>query len=94
MFLKGSGLKLSVYFDADYVDKANNKRSVSGVAVMLGGAAVIASSTTQHCVTLSTSEVKYVAMAQGAKTALFTRAVLASLQPQLGGRMFDLFEDN
>ena len=40
---------------------------------MLGGTSVIASSTTQHCVTLSTSEAEYVAMAQGAKTALFTR---------------------
>ena len=33
-------------------------------------------------------------MAQGAKTALFTRAVLAFLQPQLVGRIIDLFEDN
>ena len=43
---------------------------------MLGGRSVIASSTTQHCVTLSTSEAEYVAMAQGAKTAWFTRAVM------------------
>ena len=44
---------------------------------MLGGIGVIASNTTQHCVTLSTCEAEYVAIAQGAKTALFTRAVLA-----------------
>ena len=55
---------------------------------------MIASSTTQHCVTLSTNEAEYVAIAQGAKTALFTRVVLAFLQPQLVGRMIDLFEDN
>ena len=71
VFSKGGGSKLSGYVDADYADKANYRRSVSGVAVMLGGTSVIASSTTQHCVTLSTSEAKYVAMAQGAKTALF-----------------------
>ena len=47
---------------------------------------MIASCTKQHCVTLSTSEAKYVALAQGAKTALFTKAVLAFLQPQLVGR--------
>ena len=94
VFSKGGGLKLSVYVDADYADKANDRRSVSGVAVMLGGTSVIASSTTQHCVTLSTSEAEYVAMAYDAKTALFTRAVLAFLQPQLVGRMTDLFEDN
>ena len=60
---------------------------------MLGGTAVTAS-TTQHCVTLSTSEAECVAMAQGAKTALFTRSVLAFLRPQLVGRTIDLFEDN
>ena len=94
MFSKGGGLKLSVYSDADYVDKANDRRSVSGVAVMLGGTSVIASSTTQHCVILSTSETEYVAIAQGAKTVLFTRAVLAFLRPRLVGRIIDLSEDN
>ena len=37
VFSKGGGLKLSVYVDADYADKAHDRRSVSGVAVMLGG---------------------------------------------------------
>ena len=56
---------------------------MSGVAVMLGGTVVNASSTTLYCVTLSTSEAEYVAMAQGAKTALFTKAVLDFLQAEL-----------
>ena len=97
VFSKGGGLKLSVYVNTDYADKANDRRSVSGVAVMLGGTSVIAihSSTTQHCVTLSTSEAEYVEMAQGAKIALFnTKAMLAFLQPQLVGKIIDLFEDN
>ena len=34
-----------------------------------------ASSTTQHCVTLSTSEVEYVAMTHGEKTALTIKVV-------------------
>ena len=42
VFSNGGGLKLS--------DKDNDRHSVSGVAVMSGGTAVIASSTTQHCV--------------------------------------------
>ena len=53
-----------------------------------------ASSTTQHCVTISTSEAEYVAMAQGAKTALFTKAVLDFLQPELANETINLFEDN
>ena len=89
--VKDGDRKLSVYVDADYANKDNDRRSVSGVAVMVGGTVVNASSTTQHCVTLSTSEAKYVAMAQGAKTALFTKAVLDFLQPELANETFDLF---
>ena len=62
MFVKDGDRKLSVYVDADYANKDNDRRSVSGVAVMVGGTVVNARSTTQHCVTLSTSEVEYVAM--------------------------------
>ena len=51
--------------------------------MMVGGTVVNASSTTQHCVTHSTSEAEYVAMAHAAKTALFTKAVLDFLQPKL-----------
>ena len=49
VFYRVGGLKLSLYADADYADKANDRRSVSGAAVMLRGTAVIASSSTQHC---------------------------------------------
>ena len=66
---------------------------MSGAAVMVGGTVVNASSATQHCVTLSTSEAEYVAMAQGAKTALFTKAVLDFLQPELANETIDLFEE-
>ena len=79
---------------ADYASKDNDRRSVSGVAVMVGGTIGNASSTTQHCVTLSTSEAEYVAMARGAKTALLTKAVLDFLQPELANETIDLFEDN
>ena len=80
MFVKHGDRKLSVYVDADYANRDNDRRSVSGVAVMVGGTLVNASSTTQHCVTLSTSEVEYVAMAQQAKTALFTKGWISCNQ--------------
>ena len=89
VIVKDDDRKLSVYVDADYANKDNDRRSVSGVAVMVGGTVVVnASSTTQHCVTLSTSEAEYVAMAQGAKT------VLEFLKPELANETIDLFEDN
>ena len=55
-FLRGSGLDLNAYSDADYADKANDRRSVSGTVITLGGAAVSWASSTQRCVTLSTAE--------------------------------------
>ena len=71
MFVKNGDRRLSVWVDADYANKDNDGRSVSGVAVMVGSTVVNASSTI-----LLVSEAEYVAMAQGAKTALFTKAVL------------------
>ena len=32
----GSGLEISVFADANYAEKANDRRSVSGVAVTVG----------------------------------------------------------
>ena len=47
---------------------------------MLGNAAVYATSRTQHCVTLSTKEAEYVALAQGAKEGIFVRSVMSFMQ--------------
>ena len=52
-----------VYADAAYAPKDTKRKSVSGVAVMCGGAAIQWISRTQKCTTLSSSEAKYVAMA-------------------------------
>ena len=43
---------------------------------------------------LLVSEAEYVAMAQRAKTALFTKTVLDFLEPELANETIDLFEDN
>ena len=94
VFRRGGDLKLPLFADGDYADKCNDRRSVSGVAVMLGNTAVSASSTTQRCVTLSTSEAEYVAMAHGAKTVLAIKTVLDFVQPHLSGRAIDMYEDN
>ncbi|CAN0391313.1 unnamed protein product, partial [Ascophyllum nodosum] len=53
-FVQGSGLRLSVYEDADYAAASNNRSSVSGVAVILGDAAISWKSSTQKCVTTAT----------------------------------------
>ena len=76
-FRKEEKLSLSVFADADYARKEADRRSISGVAAILGGAAVYATSRTQHCVALSTTEAEYVAIAEGAKKELFVRSVLS-----------------
>ena len=68
--------------------------AIPTLVLMVGGTVVNASSTTQHFVTLSASEAEYVAMAQGANTASFTKAVLDFLQPYFASETIDLFEDN
>ena len=39
-FVRGSGLRLSVYVGANYAAASNGRRSVSDVAVMLGDTAI------------------------------------------------------
>ena len=62
VFVEHSDQNLSLYVDADCANRDNDKRAVSRVTMVVGGTVVNASSTTQHCVTLSTSEAEYVAM--------------------------------
>ena len=75
-FQQGSGIDLEVFADADYASTATDRRSVSGGIGMCGGAAVSWFSRTQKCVTLSTSEAEYVALADSLKKALFMGHVL------------------
>ena len=70
MYKKGEELSLSVYTDADYASKETDRRSISVVTVMLRNAAVYATSRTQHCLMLSTTEAEYVALAEGTKEGM------------------------
>ena len=79
--MQGLGLRLEVYANANNAGNANDRRSVSGIVVTLGGAVASHASTTQHVVSLSTSEAEYIAVGDGFKEALFVRAVLSFLAP-------------
>ena len=67
-----------MYADADYAALSNNRRSVSGVAVMLGDTAIGWKSSTQKYVTTATCEAEYVALCDASKEALFTRFCFSS----------------
>ena len=93
-FVRGSALDLTAYSDADYADKSNDRRWMSGTVITLGGAAVSWTSSTQRCVALSTAEAGYVALEEGVKEALFTGVVLSFICPELSGSCVRVFEDS
>ena len=84
---------LETYVDANYAHKAEDRRSVSGVAVCCGGTLVSWFSRTQKCVTLSTTEAEYVAMVDWVKEALYARGILAFLIASLGTMIIGVYED-
>ena len=89
-----TGIYLKVFADADYASKATDRRSVSGGAIMCGGACVCWLSRTQKCVTLSTSEAEYDAHGDAVKELLFLRQVWHFMSPGKGMPYFSIFEDN
>ena len=93
-FQRGSGLELVAYADANYASKAADRRSISGGAVMCAGACVCWFSRTQKCVTLSTTEAEYVALADTIKEAMFMRYVWSIISPSCGAVCTTVFEDN
>ena len=52
-YVRGSGLILNVYVDADYANKDKDRRLVSRIALTLGGTVVSHASKTQRVVSLS-----------------------------------------
>ena len=93
-YVRGSGLSIDVYADADYAGKDNSRRSVSGVAVTLGGTIVSHVSKIKRVVSLSTSEAEYTAAGEGVREPLFVRAVLSFIVPGTSGASIKVLEDD
>ena len=91
---RGNELDRVAYADADYASKATDRRSVSGRSVMCAGPCVCWFSRTQKCVTLSTTEAEYVALADTMKEVIFLRYVWSYILPGLGSACITVFEDN
>ena len=90
----GLGLEISVFPDAKYAEKADDRRSVSGVAVTVGKPSVSWFSSTQKIVTLSTTEAEYVALGDGVKEALFVKGVLSFIIPSISENCIKVLVDN
>ena len=93
-FERGSGLEMSLYTDSNYAEKADDRRSVSGVAVMLCFAVVDWMSSTQRLTASSTTEAEYISMGDGVKEGLFVKGVVSFVQPELSEKCFPVFVDN
>ena len=87
-------MDLSVCTDANYAEKADDRRSVSGVTVTVGNSTVSWSSSTQKIVTLSTTEAEYVALGDGVKTGLFVKAGLSFIVPSLSEKTIKVLVDD
>ena len=83
--MRGSGLGLEVYADADYADKANNRRSMSGIAIIMEGTVVSHVSKAQHVVSLSTSKAEYITAGDGVNLCLLVPYCLV-LRPRRVGQ--------
>ena len=93
-YVRVSGLGLEVYADADYADKANGRRSVSGIVVTLGGIVVSHASKARHVVSLSPPEAEHIVARYGVKETLFVRAVLSFIAPETSRARIKVLEDN
>lgn len=93
-FEKGRGLKCAVYSDSEYAHDESDPCSASGGVIMCGGATVSWRSSTQRCVTLSSSEAKYVARVDIIKEALLVQEVLVFLASGFEKSLIVVFKVN
>ena len=79
---------------SNYAEKAEDRRSVSGIAVMLCHAVVGWARSTHKVISVSTTGAKYISIGDGVKEALFAKGVLSFLVPKLSEKCIDVFVDN
>ena len=75
-------VSLEVFADVGYAREATDRRSVSGGAIMCGGACLCWFSGTQKCVALSTSEAECAALDDAVKELLFSKTGVAFHTPR------------
>ncbi|CAM9392343.1 unnamed protein product, partial [Discosporangium mesarthrocarpum] len=85
---------MSASGDASYAGDIDNRRSVTGGAVIFCGAAVAWMSKMQKVVALSFTESEYTALSSVAQEISFLRNVLEFIQPNLHRVCIEMFEDN
>lgn len=83
------------FCDADYAECRETRRSTSGHVFLLAGAAISWRSRRQEVVATSTTEAEYIALAEGAKEAIWLRHLLEELDGgKTTARPIIIMEDN
>lgn len=81
------------YSDSDWGSDVSHRRSVSGMVIMLSGAAVVYKTKFQQAVALSSTEAEFVSAADTGKMILYVRSILMDLGLLVDGPT-DLHVDN
>ncbi|GMF55954.1 unnamed protein product [Phytophthora fragariaefolia] len=87
------GTELEAYSDADWAGNRDDRRSVSGMMLMMCGAPVVWRSTFQKTVALSSTEAEYMALSDCVKECIWMRRLLKDIGvDQVGATV--IYEDN
>lgn len=78
-YKSSKSLQLSAYSDADWASSKENRRSTSGIFVMINGSPVIFKSRLQRVVALSTAEAEYIALSLCVQEVMWTKTLLSEL---------------
>ena len=81
------------YVDSDWGGNVDTRKSISGVAIILGGAVVAYKTINQKSVALSSTEAEFYALAEAGKMMLYIRSILNDLALDQTKASI-LFEDN
>jgi hypothetical protein len=92
--MKPKDLKVYAYVDSNYATNKENRKSVTGYVLTIGGCLVSYSSKSQPSVTLSSTEAEYVAASMCATEVKFVQMLLEEIMPTENTRPATLFEDN
>ncbi|POM79514.1 Retrovirus-related pol Polyprotein, partial [Phytophthora palmivora] len=87
------GTELTAYSDADWAGNRDDRRSVSGVMLMMCGAPVVWRSTFQKTVALSSTEAEYMALSDCIKEVVWMRRLLKNIGAAQHGPTV-IYEDN
>ena len=74
-----SSEKPYVLVDSDWAGNVKTRRSVSGIVLMMAGAAVVYKTILQRIVALSSTEAKFYALSEAGKLTLYVRSILNEL---------------